>query len=151
MAPPGAAYCPMIFKGWAPGEAVSLLTQAACPALRQWLVRPGNLLVGEMSSGAAKLRKKGGHRFSQSANRQGALPHATVAHAAHRAVTISLRSKADGRVGRVRTSGTPVWIRETGQKPRLLTRILERRSPEAYTQPPTWISQFRSRTADTNQ
>jgi hypothetical protein len=45
---------PMVFKGWAPGEAVGLRSQAACPALRQLLVQPGNMLVAELSSGAVK-------------------------------------------------------------------------------------------------
>ena len=44
----------MVFKGWAPGEVVSSLTQAACPALRQRRVQPGNMLVGGLSSGAVK-------------------------------------------------------------------------------------------------
>ena len=44
----------MVFKGWAPGEAVGSLTQAACPALRQLLVQPGNMLVAELSSGEVK-------------------------------------------------------------------------------------------------
>ena len=44
----------MVFKGWAPGEVVGSLTQAACPALRQRLVQPGNMLVGGLSSGAVK-------------------------------------------------------------------------------------------------
>jgi hypothetical protein len=44
----------MVFKGRAPGEAVGSLTQAACPALRQLLVQPGNMLVGRLSSGEVK-------------------------------------------------------------------------------------------------
>ena len=44
----------MVFKDWAPGEAVGSLNQVAYPALRQRLVRPGNMLVGELSSGTAK-------------------------------------------------------------------------------------------------
>ena len=44
----------MVFKGWAPGEAVGSLIQVACPALRQRLVQPGNMLVGGLSSGAVK-------------------------------------------------------------------------------------------------
>ena len=45
----------MVFKGWALGEAVSLLTQAACPALRQQLVQPVNAHFDELSAGAARL------------------------------------------------------------------------------------------------
>ena len=51
---PGTAERPIVFKDWAPGEAVGLLSQAACPALRQRRVQPGNILAGGLSSGAVK-------------------------------------------------------------------------------------------------
>ena len=44
----------MVFKSWAPGEVVGSPIKAACPALRQRRVQPGNMLVGGLSSGAVK-------------------------------------------------------------------------------------------------